>query len=126
MGNHQAPPDHLVTQAGEAEFLTVNMLMPAAGDSAQEGASFAQLFVDLAARALERFGARRGNHWHEALGESAIGCPAGLPADPFDGQLLRFCEVDGGYQLHSDSHHATATQVGERDLGFEVVNSTLQ
>ena len=101
------------------------MLMPAAGDSTMEGASFARLVVDLAALALERFDAARANRHQDPLRERVSSRLVGVPVDPFDGQLLRFREADTGYQLHSVGHHVTATPVRERDPGVEVIDSKL-
>ncbi len=91
----------LAAQAGEAKFLTVNMVMPATGDTAGGSAGFGRLLLALSALALERFGAARENRCPDALRASVPSCLAGAPADPFDGQLLRFRAADGGYQLHS-------------------------
>ena len=142
MADHQAPPKQLTAPNSNStcQFLTVNMVMPTAGDSAKQGASFARLLFGLTALALERFGAVPENERKDAaperqrkrdgllslsLPESMSSCLAGIPVDPFDGQLLRFRQTDAGYQLHSAGHYATAAQVGERDPGLQVVDSTL-
>jgi hypothetical protein len=88
-------------QAREEEFLTVNMVMPAGGDSAKETVGFARLLFGLAALALERFGAAPENHYPDALRELGPASGPGTPLDPFDGQPLRYRNEDGGYVLHS-------------------------
>jgi hypothetical protein len=96
---------------------SVNLVLPAAGNSGEEAVSFTRLLFGLTALALERFDAARENHCQDAPGESVPPCLAGVPVDPFGGQLLRSCQADDGYQLHSAGHNATATLVAERDLG---------
>jgi hypothetical protein len=126
MANHQAPPEQLAAQTGEQEFLTVNMVTPATGGTVQDGTCFARLLLRLAALALEHFGAGSDSQCQDAPPpKSVLPCLVKVPVDPFDGQLLCFRQADTGYQLHSAGYHATATQVGERDLGFEVTDSTL-
>ena len=83
------------------QFLTVNMVMPAMGDTAKEAASLGPLLLTLAALAFERFGAARENDSPDAPREPAPSCRAGFPADPFDGQLLRFRKEDSGYAFHN-------------------------
>jgi len=106
-------------------LLTVNLVLPAVAKSGEEAAGFTRLLFGLTALALERFDAAREKHCHDAPRESVLPCLAEVPADPFDGQLLRFHEADGGYHLHSAGHHATATPVSKCHPGIQVVNSTL-
>ena len=82
------------------QLLTVNLVLPADGNSANKSASFTRLLFDLTALALERFGAAPADHRQDALRESVSTCLAGVRVDPFDGQLLRFSRADTGYQLH--------------------------
>jgi hypothetical protein len=107
------------------QLLTVNLVLPTAGNSGEEAVSFTRLLFGLTALALERFGAARENLSRDALPQSLSPCLAGVPVDPFDGQLLRLRQADSGYQFHIASRHATATSVGERNLKFQVVESTL-
>jgi hypothetical protein len=93
----QQPP----AQAGEEKFLTVNMVMPAAGDTAEGSASFGRLLLTLSALALGRFCAAGEKHSPDAVRVLLTSRLAGVPADPFDGQLLRFRQADTGYRLHS-------------------------
>lgn len=98
--------DHLVGRAlqppgGESPLLTANIVMPAAGDTAAGTAGFGRLLLALSSLALTRFGAAGEDHRPAAPGESVPLCLAGAPANPFDGQLLRFREAGGDYQFHS-------------------------
>jgi hypothetical protein len=113
----------LAAQAGEEEFLTVNIVMPAMGDTAEGTASFARLLFGLTALALERFGAVTENHCQDALREYVPSSRPGTPVDPFDGQLLRFCGADGGYQFHSIGPDLTEAPGGKGDLALTVVGS---
>jgi hypothetical protein len=105
-----------------SQLLTVNLVLPAAGGSGEEAVSFTRLLFGLAALALKQFGAAQPNDCPDSMRESFHPWLAGVPADPFDGQLLRFRQVEAGYQLHSAGHHPP---VGERDLGSQVIDSTL-
>ena len=96
--NHAQQP---AANAGEPRFLTVNMVMPAVGDSAKEAGSFTGLLLALSALALERFGAAPENPSLDALREPVPSCLAGIQVDPFDGQLLRFRKADSSYELHN-------------------------
>ena len=113
--NHSLAQQSTV-QVGEVDLLTVNLVMPATGDTAEGTASFAGLLFGLTALVLERFGAAPQNHYSDELRELVPSCLAGIPVDPFDGQLLRFRKADSGYQFHSTSHDATATPGGQRHL----------
>jgi hypothetical protein len=88
-------------RAGEAEFLTVNMVMPAMGETAEGSANFARLLFGLTALALERFGATERNHAPEDPLMSEASRSTELPVNPFDGQILRFRKADSGCQFHS-------------------------
>ena len=82
MADIQAAPEELAATTGASQFLTVNIVMPAVGESAKEGAGFARLNFGLAALAPERFGAGRENHSQDALGEAVSPCLAGAPVGP--------------------------------------------
>ena len=86
------------------QLLTVNLVLPAEGNSGGDTTSFARLLFGLTALALDRFGAVPENHCQGVLPESTPSGLAGVPVDPFDGQLLRFCEASGGYEFHSPGH----------------------
>jgi hypothetical protein len=101
MTNDQTPAEQPVVPASASQLLTVSMVMPTMGDSATQGASFAGLLLGLAALALERFGAARERQCQAATEESLPSCLAGAPADPFDGQFLRFRNEDNGLQFYS-------------------------
>jgi hypothetical protein len=101
MADIQAPPEQLAATTKASQFLTVNVVMPAVGESAKEPASFARLIFGLAALALERFDAGRESDCQDALREAVSPCLAGAAVDPFDGRLLRFRQANGGYQIHS-------------------------
>ena len=122
------PDNHLLArqlaaQTGENQCLTVNIVMPATGDTAEGTASFARLLFGLTALALERFGVARQNLRPDVLRESVPSCLAGVPADPFGGQLLRFREADGGYQFHSLGPDLTGAPGGKGDLAPTVLGS---
>lgn len=123
MANHQAPPEQLAAQAGEEEFLTVNMVMPAADDTAEGAAGFAHLLLSLAALALARFGAAPENHHTEALRELGPSSLPEVPADPFDGQLLRFRQANSGYQFHSIRPDLTDAPDAKGDPALTIVSS---
>ena len=57
MADIQGAREHLAATTRASQFLTVNIVMPAVGESAKEGAGFARLIFGLAVLALERFGA---------------------------------------------------------------------
>ena len=107
------------------QLLTANLVMPAAGNSGEEAVSFTRLLFGLTALALERFDAVPENPCQDVLPESVPSALAGVPVDPFDGQLLHFRPTDTDYQFHSAGHHVTPTPVGERDLGFQTTDLTL-
>ena len=106
----------VAAEAGEKEFLTVNMVMPAMGDTAKETASFARLLFGLTALALERFGAAQENHSPDALRGLVPPCPADAPVDPFDGQLLCFCQADTGCQRSGICPTLAGVPSGKDDL----------
>lgn len=120
---HQNIARQLTAQAGGEEFLTVNMVMPAVDETAKETASFGRLLFALAALALERFGAAPENCCPDALHAFVPSSLAGMPADPFDGQLLRFRKADSGYQFHSIVPDLGKAPGGKRDLALPIVGS---
>jgi hypothetical protein len=83
--NHAQQP---AAQAGEPRFLTVNMVMPAVGDSAKEDASFMGLLLELSALALERLSAAQENDDPDALREPVPSRLAGIPVDPIPAPSL--------------------------------------
>ena len=105
------------------QLLTVNLVLPAAGKSGGETASFTRLLLGLTALALERFDAAREHNCQEAPREYVFPCPATAPVDPFDGQLLRFCEADDGYQLHGIGPDLTEAPREKGDLALAVGGS---
>jgi hypothetical protein len=114
---------HLAANAGQAEFLTVNMVMPAPDDTAEGSAGFGRLLLALSALALERFGSAQENPCPDAPRECVPSCWAGTPLDPFDGRLLRFSEADGGYQLHRTNHRLINAPVAKGDRTLAVPGS---
>ncbi len=112
-------------QAGEPQFLTVNMVVPETGDTAEGSAGFGRLLLALSALALERFGAAPEDHCQDALREYVPSCLAGAPVDPFDGQLLRFRKADSGYQLHCIGPDVSDAPSGKGDLASAVVSPQL-
>lgn len=100
MADIQAAPEQLAATTRASQFLTVNVVMPAVGESAKEAASFARLIFGLAALALERFGAGGESDCQDALRETVSPCLAGAPVDPFDGRPLRFRETNDDCQIH--------------------------
>jgi hypothetical protein len=111
----------LAAQAAEEEFVTVNMVMLTLGDSAKHGASVARSLSGLTALALERFGGAQANDCQNAPQQAPSPCLAGV--DPFDGQLLRFCEADSGYQFHGIGPDLTSAPGGHGDLTPTVLSS---
>jgi hypothetical protein len=123
MANDQVPPEQLAAPNGGQQLLTVNMVMPALGDSAKEGASFARLFFGLSALALERFGAVRENCCQDALQQTVPSALARVRVDPFDGQLLRFRHAESGYELHSIHPDQEQDSGGKGEPALTVVGS---
>jgi hypothetical protein len=118
--------DHLVGQplgsrGGESQLLTAKIVMPAVGDNANDGTSLARLLVGLTVLALERFGAARENQCQAATEESLPCCLAGVPVDPFDGQLLRCRNTDSGYEFHSIHSEERDDSGWKSDLARTVV-----
>lgn len=109
---------HPEVQAGEEEFLTVNMVLPATGDTVEGSASFGRLLLALSTLALERFGKARENLCPDTLREFAPSCLTGAPADPFDGRLLRCCEEGNGYPFHSIGSDLMEGLGGKGDLAL--------
>jgi hypothetical protein len=105
------------------KLLTVNLVLPAAGNSGEEAVNFTRLLFGLTALALNRFGAAREHHCQNTLRESVPPRLAGVPLDPFDGQLLRFCKADDGYQLQRIRADLRDDPSGKGDLVTPVVGS---
>jgi len=88
-------------QGGEGRLLTANIVMQATGETAEGSANFGHLLLTLSTLALARFGAAPEIRCQDALPKGAPSGLVGTPADPFDGQLLRFHQADSGIQLRS-------------------------
>jgi hypothetical protein len=67
------------------------------------------------------FKARIGSE--SSLPESMSSCLAGIPANPLDGQLLRFRKADSGYQFHSIGADLRKALGGNGDLVLTVAGS---
>ncbi|MCX6916707.1 MAG: hypothetical protein NT167_27295 [Verrucomicrobia bacterium] len=105
------------------QVLTVNLVLPKSGKGGGETVGFTRLLFGLTALALERLDAAQEIHCPDALRESAPPCPAGVPADPFDGQLWHFGQADTSFQLHGIGPNFTEAPREEGDLALAVVGS---
>jgi hypothetical protein len=77
------------------------MLSGLAGRPSKEACSLASARLALVAIALEQFRAAHENRYPGALAELTPALLALLPADPFDGQSLRYKTKSSGYTLYS-------------------------
>jgi hypothetical protein len=91
-----------VTEAESRKLAIMGLLLPGlAGRTAREAECLAHLRLGLTAVALEQFRAAHENRYPDALSELTLGYLASTPADPFDGQPLRYRRKGGGYLLYS-------------------------
>ena len=92
----------LVKEAGEKQFLiSKHLLGGLAAPVLKEAGSLAQARLGLTALALEQFRATHENKYPSALSALTPDYLATIPADPFDGQPLRYRIKANGYLLYS-------------------------
>ena len=91
-----------VTEAASKRLVIVELLLPGlAGRTATEAECLARLRLGRIAVALEQFRAAHDNRYPATLSELTPQYLSASPADPFDGQSLRYQKKDGGYALYS-------------------------
>jgi uncharacterized protein YunC (DUF1805 family) len=86
-----------------------------------EAQVLASLRLAQTAVALERFHAVGVNRYPDTLAELSPKFLASVPADPFDGQPLRYDKSGNGYTLHSIGP-ADASDAIKKSLAFAVLN----
>ena len=92
----------LVAEALEKNLVVLDLLLPSLGRrTAVEAECLAQLRLGVTAMALEQFHAARGGRYPASLRELSLRYLTAIPADPFDGQPLRYQKKAGGYVLYS-------------------------
>ena len=91
----------LTEAAGQKLSVAAYMLPGLAGQAAKEAISLARVRLAWIGVALEQFRATHENHYPSALAELAPANLPAVPADPFDGQPLRYRTKAGGYLLSS-------------------------
>jgi hypothetical protein len=89
----------------------------------------ARIRIALTLVAVERHRLKHGPAQPASLADAAAGLPDGIPADPFDGQPLRYRELpEGGYLIYSvgsnrrdDGGQISASDNGASlDLGMRI------
>jgi type II secretory pathway pseudopilin PulG len=91
-----------VTEAADKKLAIIGVLLPGlAGRTASEAECVAHLRLGLTALALEQFRAAHDSRYPAALSELTPDYLTATPVDPFNGQLLRYCKKDAGYQVYS-------------------------
>ena len=90
------------SEAKRRQFPFTMLLLPALGKTTSlEAQDLARLRLAQTAVALEQFRAANGNRYPDALTELSPKFLASVPADPIDGQALRYTKSGNGYTLHS-------------------------
>ena len=115
--------------ADEKLPISVFLLTGLARPPAKEAACLAQLRLALAAVALEQFRAAHANRYPDALSELSPDFLPAAPADPFDGQSLRYRKESAGYVLSSigpDLNDDSGARLTRKDgaIVFAVVKLT--
>lgn len=122
--------DTVTTRANDAkarQYVISAMMLPGLSKvTDREGVSLARLELSRVAIALERFRSAHTNQYPAALRELTPKFLASIPADPFDGQPLRYQKgAQGGYVLRSIGADArddgAVRKMGSDDLWFTVV-----
>ena len=91
-----------VTEAASKKLVIIEVLVAGlAGRTAIEAESLARLRLGWTAVALEQFRAAHGRQYPATLSELTPEFLSATPADPFDGQPLRYRKKAGGYALYS-------------------------
>ncbi|NOS72149.1 MAG: hypothetical protein HOP33_19765 [Verrucomicrobia bacterium] len=117
-----------VNQATNRQLLLSCMLLPGLGNvSWKEAGCLAWLRLAQTAVALEQFRTANDDHYPKSLRELTPSFLNAIPADPFDGQSLRYRKEGNGYVLYSigkdikdDNGKRLKQQDG--DLVFSVIN----
>ena len=92
----------LVVEALDKKLFVLDLLLPSLGRrTAIEAECLARLRLGWTAMALEQFRAAHGNRYPATLSELAPDYLSATPADPFDGQPLRYQKKSSGYALYS-------------------------
>jgi hypothetical protein len=106
----------LVAEASDKGLAALELLLPSIGRrTALEAQCLARLRLGSTAVALERFRAGHDGRYPATLSQLAPDYISAAPADPFDGQLLRYHPESGGYSLSSIG--------GNGGILFEVVTA---
>lgn len=93
---------HRLEEAEPQKGLLMRALLPGYKDvTGKEAACLASLRLGLTAVALEQFRAANDNRYPASLSELTPQYLAAIPADPFDGQPLRYKAKGLGYELYS-------------------------
>jgi hypothetical protein len=120
---------HRVAEAARKKLVIIEVLLPGlAGRTATEAECLARLRLGWTAVALEQFRAGHGYQYPATLSELAPEYLSAIPADPFDGQPLRYEKKGGGYALYSIGPDLKDDSGGRRngkdgDLVFAVITS---
>ena len=92
----------LVAEALDKKLVVLDLVLPSQGRrTGVEAECLAQLRLGWTAVALEQFRAAHENRYPAALSELTPEYLSVAPADPFDGQPLRYQKKAGGYVLYS-------------------------
>ena len=92
----------LVTEALDKKLVVLDLLLPSQGRrTLVEAECLAQLRLGSSAVALEQFRAAHENRYPATLSELKPDYLSAAPADPFDGQPLRYQKKASGYTLYS-------------------------
>jgi hypothetical protein len=92
----------LVAEALHKKLVVLDLLLPSLGRrTGVEAECLTQLRLGTTAVALEQFRAAHENRYPAALSELTPEYLSGPPADPFDGQPLRYQKKGNGYTLYS-------------------------
>ena len=91
-----------VNEAAEQKLSVAGYMLPGlVGEAAREATCLARVRLGLIAVALEQFRAMHENHYPSTLAELAPATLPAIPADPFDGQPLRYRTKANGFLLYS-------------------------
>jgi len=110
------------SEAKRRQYVFTMLLLPALGKTtSKEAEALAQLRLAQTAIALEQFRAANGNRYPDALTELSPKFLASVPADPFDGQPLRYAKSGNSYTLQSIGPPG-ANDATQKHLAFTVSN----
>lgn len=92
----------LVVEALDKKLFVLDLMLPSLGRrTAIEAECLARLRLGCTAMALEQFRAAHGNRYPATSSELTPNYLSATPADPFDGQPLRYHQKSSGYALYS-------------------------